>query len=132
VEQIEMNKRLAVLLGGVAAVATLDAAQASTALTLAPISSIPVQSYAELLDPIPNASTLLVADDAAREQQRSARVQMAQYHHHHHHHHSHHFGLGFGYVPRPCYGGVEYCYWTFGRPYWNGYRWVRSRVRVCD
>ena len=24
------------------------------------------------------------------------------------------------------------CYWAPGRPYWDGYRWEPSRVRVCD
>ena len=24
------------------------------------------------------------------------------------------------------------CYWTRGRPVWDGYRWVRTRVQVCD
>jgi hypothetical protein len=24
------------------------------------------------------------------------------------------------------------CYWAPGRPYWNGYGWVRPRVQVCD
>jgi hypothetical protein len=31
--------------------------------------------------------------------------------------------------PRP-----PYCYWTHGRPYWDGWRgvWVRPRIRVCE
>ena len=24
------------------------------------------------------------------------------------------------------------CYWTRGQPVWDGYRWVRPRVQVCD
>ena len=24
------------------------------------------------------------------------------------------------------------CYWTRGEPMWDGYRWVRPRMRVCD
>jgi hypothetical protein len=24
------------------------------------------------------------------------------------------------------------CYWTRGRPVWDGYRWIRSRIQVCD
>ena len=24
------------------------------------------------------------------------------------------------------------CYWTRGQPMWDGYRWVRTRVQVCD
>jgi hypothetical protein len=33
--------------------------------------------------------------------------------------------------PPPVYVGPE-CYWTRGEPVWDGYRWVRPRVRVCD
>ena len=85
-----MHKRIAGLLGGVAALATFNGAQAAP--FVAPIQgSLNVQSYADLLDPIPNAIPLLIADDAARSQQRSAGVQLVQYHHHHHHHHQ--FGV---------------------------------------
>jgi len=31
----------------------------------------------------------------------------------------------------PVYEGPS-CYWAPGRPYWDGYRWEPSRVRVCD
>jgi hypothetical protein len=24
------------------------------------------------------------------------------------------------------------CYWTRGQPVWDGYRWVRPRMQVCD
>jgi hypothetical protein len=24
------------------------------------------------------------------------------------------------------------CYWTRGQAYWDGYRWVRPRVQVCN
>jgi len=33
--------------------------------------------------------------------------------------------------PEPVYEAPA-CYWTYGRPEWNGYRWVRPRVQVCD
>jgi hypothetical protein len=34
--------------------------------------------------------------------------------------------------PPPAY--VPSCYWTRGRPVWDGYRgiWVRPRIQVCD
>lgn len=83
-----MNKRIAGLLGGVAALATLNAAQAAAPAPGA-TTSLAAQSYAELLEPVPNALPRLIADDAARAQL-PARVQLAQYHHHHHHHHHHH------------------------------------------
>ena len=34
-------------------------------------------------------------------------------------------------APEPVYP-VPACYWTWGEPAWDGYRWVRSRVQVCD
>jgi len=37
-------------------------------------------------------------------------------------------GYGPGYYG-PGYGG---CYWTRGEPVWDGYRWVRPRVQVCN
>ena len=92
-----MDKKLAGLLGAVAGLATMGAANA--AVQQAPASPIPAAtSYAELLGPVGNAPALLLADDAARMQQGDARVQLAQDHHHHHHtkviikrrHHHHH------------------------------------------
>jgi len=133
-----MHKRIAGLLGGVAALATFNGAQAAPSVT--PIqNSLNVHSYAKLLDPISNAVPLLIADDAARAQQRSTGVQLAQFHHHHHHHHHHQFGgFGFGGIiaPPPVYVAPGYygqdCYIrrqvVINR--W-GQRVVR-RVRVCD
>lgn len=34
-------------------------------------------------------------------------------------------------APAPVYADPQ-CYWTRGRPMWDGYRWVRPRVWVCD
>jgi hypothetical protein len=34
-------------------------------------------------------------------------------------------------APAPVYV-VPQCYWTRGQPAWDGYRWVRTRVQVCD
>ena len=33
--------------------------------------------------------------------------------------------------PAPMYEAPA-CYWTRGEPMWNGYAWVRPRMRVCD
>jgi len=136
-----MNKRIAVLLSGTAALVAFNAGQAAAAVAPNPATSPSAQSYAELLDPIPNAVALLMADDATRARQ-PARVQLAQYHHHHHHHH-HGFSPGAAFLggilggiiaaPPPYYGPPPVnCYWTLGRPYWNGYGWVRPRVQVCQ
>ena len=92
-----MNKVVGIV-GAVSGLAALDGAQAAglespntTGLTAA-------QSYAELLEPIPNALAVLRVVDAA-EATRSAQaaetdadVTLVQYHHHHHrwrHHHHH-------------------------------------------
>src|SRR5690348_5982654 len=81
-----MDKRLAGLLGAVASVATVGAAQAAmpAAETGSPIPQ--ASSYAELLGSVPNAAELLQADDQSRVEQAGG-VQLAQFHHHHHHHH---------------------------------------------
>ena len=66
------------------------------------ISLQPARSYAELLDPVPNAVNVLRAEDqrAAQESQGKP-MELAQlyfgfgppsYYHHHHHHHHHHYG----------------------------------------
>ena len=36
-----------------------------------------------------------------------------------------------GYSPSQADNAAS-CYWAPGRPYWDGYRWVQSRVQVCD
>jgi hypothetical protein len=85
-----MDKKIAGVLGAVAALTSLDAAQAATQPAPTPAESFRPVSYADLLTPIPDAVALLNADDAARAQRTAEGadgVQVAQYHHHHHHHH---------------------------------------------
>jgi hypothetical protein len=101
-----MDKKIAGVIGAISGLAALDtAAQATTPPTPTP-DPMNARSYAELLDPIPNAVAALRAADAAtaRETQSDAvdgqtgNVQVAGYHHHHHnrwrsrwwHHHHHH------------------------------------------
>jgi hypothetical protein len=92
-----MNKVVGIV-GAVSGLAALDSAQAAglespntTGLTAA-------KSYAELLEPIPNALAVLRAVDAAeaarsaQETATDADVTLVQYHDHHHrwrHHHHH-------------------------------------------
>ncbi|MGH7092764.1 MAG: hypothetical protein ACREFB_04440 [Stellaceae bacterium] len=111
-----MDMRIAGLLGAVVAIATMGSSQAATEPVLAPPAS-----HAGLLAPIPNAATLVEALDAARAAE-PAPVKVAQYYEHRHHHHHRRWG-------RHYYGPP--CYWTWGRPYWNGFRWVRRHIRVC-
>jgi hypothetical protein len=109
-----MNKLTAVLLGGAAAMLTLNAAQSAP---IAPATAPAVQSYADLLKPVPNAVTALQADNAARVQQ--PKVELVQYRHHHHHHHGFFRGpgFGFGFFSGPVYGGPYYGYdYDYGPP----------------
>ena len=88
-----MDKKIAGLLGAVAALSTLGAAQA----TPAPGVSDPLtaNSYADLLAPIPNAAKVLQAlDEQAPAKSAEGNVQLAQMHHHHHHHHHSHMRRG--------------------------------------
>jgi hypothetical protein len=91
-----MDKKIAGLAGAITSLASIHAADASPAQNVTEIVS--PRSYAELLQPIPNATALLKAvdsADAARaevEAKRNPNVRLAQYwdyypHHHHHHHH---------------------------------------------
>jgi hypothetical protein len=79
-----MEKKIAGVLGAVAALGTLTAAQA------APSDVLRANSYAELLNPIPDAAAQLKAlDEREASQPAETKVQLAQYYHHHHHHHHH-------------------------------------------
>jgi len=75
----------------VAAAAALTAAPALAATPPAPAPLV-ATSYAELLQPVPNALERLRAadaEDAANPAPRLIRVQGVAHHHHHHHHHHH-------------------------------------------
>jgi hypothetical protein len=94
-----LDKKLAGLLGAVAALGTIGTAQASTAP--APTDVLAANSYAELLQPIPDASARLKAlDEQQRTGTKEGGIQLAYRHHHHHHHygrrrhhhHHHHHG----------------------------------------
>jgi hypothetical protein len=81
-----MEKKIAGLLGAVATLGAFGAAQAAPA----PGDVLKANSFAELLQPIPNAVALLKAvDESQPKSSAEDNVQVAQYHHHHHHHHHH-------------------------------------------
>lgn len=108
-----MDKRIAGLLGAAAALTTMHAAQATPADL---VQLTPAASYRDLLEPIPNALSVLKADDArlvsgATEQQP---VQLAQYFYHHHHHHHHHHHRYFRVVPRPYFHHHHHHHHGFG------------------
>ena len=68
-----MDKTLISLLSGASALALLGGAQASAAPAVEEFGLLqPARSFAELLDPIPNAEKVLRAEDE-REQQRRCR-----------------------------------------------------------
>jgi hypothetical protein len=84
-----MEKKIAGLLGAVAALGTLAGAQAAPAP--APSEVLKANSYADLLEPIPNAAqTLQALDEQAPAPSAEHNVQLAQFYYHHHHHHHHH------------------------------------------
>jgi hypothetical protein len=106
---MHMDKRTAGLVGALSALAPLAAAAAPAAPTLADVMA--PRSYAELLQPIPNAPALLKeAMAAAPETAAEPRIESAQYYgddsyyHHHnnyyrqrryrHHHHDNYGGWG--------------------------------------
>jgi hypothetical protein len=101
-----MDKKIAGLLGAAAALTTMTGANAA-----APATTLQATSYADLLNPVPNAVAQLIADDNARAtKSRSGEVDVAQIrvevdHHHHHryhrrHKHHHHHHSNFMAVPR--------------------------------
>jgi hypothetical protein len=84
-----MDKKIAGLLGAVATLGTFGAAEAAP--TPAPADVLRANSFAELLEPIPNAAALLQAvDESAPAPSVNENVQLAQFYDHHHHHHHHH------------------------------------------
>jgi hypothetical protein len=76
-----MDKKIAGLLGAVGALASLDTAQATIATDSTTM--LKAQSYADLLNPIPNAAATLKAVDEAGD---TSEVRVAENAHHHHHH----------------------------------------------
>jgi hypothetical protein len=74
--------------GAISALAPVNAVQAREVTEV-----LNARSYAELLQPIPNAVALLMAADAVKvarakaEAEQNPNVKLAQYGYHHHHHH---------------------------------------------
>jgi hypothetical protein len=86
-----MEKKIAGLLGAMAALGAFNTAEAAPAPSPAPTDALRANSFAELLAPIPNAAALLQAIDESRPAPSAdENVQLAQYYYHHHHHHHHH------------------------------------------
>jgi hypothetical protein len=85
-----MEKKMAGLLGAVASLGVINAAEAAPMPAPAPTDVLGANSFADLLQPIPNAAELLkVVDESRPGPSAEDNVQLAQYYHHHHHHHHH-------------------------------------------
>jgi hypothetical protein len=101
-----MEHKTATMIGAVAALATapaIAAAPAGPAITMEAPAIPAAQSYAELLEPIPNAVERLKRAEAESAARRLTKVQLTidigphHHHHHHHHHHSRAWYLAHGY-----------------------------------
>src|ERR1700737_1588828 len=93
-----MEKKIAGLLGAMATLGAFNAAEAAPIPSPAPTDVLRANSFADLLEPIPNAAALLQAVDESRPAPSAdENVQLAQYYHHHHHHHHHSFYRRYGY-----------------------------------
>jgi hypothetical protein len=86
-----MEKKIAGLLGAMATLGAFNVAEASPIAHPAPAEILNANSFADLLQPIPNATALLqVVDEAGPISSANENVQQVQFYHHHHHHHHHH------------------------------------------
>jgi hypothetical protein len=92
--EVDMDKKIAGLVGAISALAPVNAVEAVQAREVTEV--LNARSYAELLQPIPNAVALLMAADAVNvarakgEAEQNPNVKLAQYGYDHHHHHHHH------------------------------------------
>lgn len=88
-----MEKKIAGLLGAMVTLGAFNAAEAAPIPSPAPTDVLRANSFADLLEPIPNATALLqTVDESAPSPSANENAQLAQfygYHHHHHHHHHH-------------------------------------------
>jgi hypothetical protein len=83
-----MGKKIAGLVGAMVTLGALNAAEAAPIASPAPADILRANSFADLLEPIPNAAAQLrVVDESAPATSANENIQLAQYHHHHHHHH---------------------------------------------
>jgi hypothetical protein len=90
-----LEKTIMGLLGGASALALLSGSQASAAPPVDEVNLLqPARSFAELLDPIPNAENVLRAENeraAAAFAEEKPMVVAEYYHDHHPHHYRHHY-----------------------------------------
>ena len=90
-----MDQKIVGIVGAIAGLASLDATQGAATAAPNPDALKAPQSFAELLNPIPNAVAMLRAADAAAasstptgdEAEQRPGVKVAENYRHHHHHH---------------------------------------------
>jgi hypothetical protein len=89
---IALDKTMIGLLGGASALALVGGAETAAASSFDQASTLePARSYAELLDPIPDAIKIKrAASDSGDSAADEGPFEVAQYYYHHHHHHHHH------------------------------------------
>jgi hypothetical protein len=86
-----LDKTIISLLSGASALALLGGSQAFATPAVDEVNVLqPARSFAELLDPIPNAENVLRAETERSGDVQEKPIVMAQYYHHHHHHHYYH------------------------------------------
>lgn len=86
-----MGTKIAGLVGAMATLGALNGAEAAPVVSPAPSEILQANSFADLLEPIPNAVALLQAvDESGPGSSANENVQLAQFYRHHHHHHHHH------------------------------------------
>src|ERR1017187_4087873 len=96
-----MGRKIAGLVGAMATLGPFNAAEAAPIPSPAPTDILRANSFADLLEPIPNAAALLQAvDESGPVSSADENVQLAQFYVHHHHHHHHHHSQYREYAPR--------------------------------
>jgi hypothetical protein len=89
---MHLDKTLISLLSGASALALLGGSQACAAPAVDDTNGLqPARSFAELLDPIPNAESVLRAENERSADAADKPMVVAEYYHHHHHYHHHYY-----------------------------------------
>ncbi len=80
-----MDKKIVGLIGAVAALGVYDGAKAAPVVGAVASDVLRANSYADLLEPIPNALATLQAIDAGPAASADGNVELAQFYYYHHH-----------------------------------------------
>lgn len=98
-----MDKKVVGFLGAAAALTSMTMVQADAAPVAGQTGTPAARSYAELLEPVPDARARMNAEDAAQVEQTQYAIIRRRHHHHHHHHHRRHI---YGVLPPYIYDFV--------------------------